>query len=481
MSTRLRALPLFAVVALAACGEIPTLPTPIAGGGALNFATAAGMTYILNATGAALPSGLSASVAAVGGTVVAEYGEAGVAVATSNDPGFAARAAKIHGIGEVGMDAVVQLPAPRTASQEMSDVVGGDVFTGIYGSTEPFRAAQWAPDAISAPQAWDAGARGRGARVAILDGGIASGHIDIALNLDVTASTSFVPLQPFNTDVGTFWHGTHVAGIVAAPANSRGTVGIAPEATIIGVKVLHGGIGSFSWILAGIIYAALRASEGGGDADVINLSLGADALRSGVNAHLLNAITRVTNFARQRGALVVAAAGNDAVDLDHSANFIFTPAQTGAAIAISATGPMGFALGATDFDRPASYTNFGQKAIELAGPGGDFAFDGFQFLPVPTCTIVTNAGPITRPCWVFDMVLAPSFANASGSFYTWAAGTSMAAPAVSGVAALVVGKYGRMDPAQLATILRQSADDLGKPGNDDFYGKGRVNAFRAIQ
>jgi subtilisin family serine protease len=77
---------------------------------------------------------------------------------------------------------------------------------------------------------------------------------------------------------------------------------------------------------------------------------------------------------------------------------------------------------------------------------------------------------------VFDMVISTSRGG-----WTWAAGTSQAAPAVAGVAALVVGKYGPMSPSKLEAILRKSADDLGKPGNDDFYGRGRVNALKAVQ
>jgi subtilisin family serine protease len=57
----------------------------------------------------------------------------------------------------------------------------------------------------------------------------------------------------------------------------------------------------------------------------------------------------------------------------------------------------------------------------------------------------------------------------------------MASPAVAGVAALVIGKNGALPPAQVESILRRSADDLGKPGNDDYYGRGRVNATRAVQ
>jgi subtilisin family serine protease len=365
-----------------------------------------------------------------------------------------------------------------------------------FGNAETFRRIQWAPDAVHAPDAWDAGARGAGARVAVLDGGIRNTHIDIAPRLDVAHSVSFVPGQPYNFDQArdangqcvlndTFWHATHVAGIIAAPAANNtpfpnlGTVGIAPDATIIGVKVLHCGSGSFGQVIAGILYAATPIADGGGGADIINMSLGAQFARQGVGAaHLAVALGKATTYAYQHGTTVIAALGNNATDLDHTANTVFLPAMSPHVIAVSATGPLGFGLGATNFDRPASYTNFGQSAVEFAGPGGDFAFPGNDI-----CTYQRNpSGSSLQFCWVLDMVIAPCRGSgASISSYCWAAGTSMATPAVAGVAAIIVGKYGRVGPAEVERRLRQSADDLGKPGNDDFYGQGRVNAFRAVQ
>jgi subtilisin family serine protease len=88
------------------------------------------------------------------------------------------------------------------------------------------------------------------------------------------------------------------------------------------------------------------------------------------------------------------------------------------------------------------------------------------------CTVIG----ITRPCWVFDGVL-----SASSESWFWAAGTSMAAPHAAGVAALIVGQAGgSLKPSQVEAKLRSSADDLGQPGNDPFYGLGRVNAFKAV-
>jgi subtilisin family serine protease len=87
---------------------------------------------------------------------------------------------------------------------------------------------------------------------------------------------------------------------------------------------------------------------------------------------------------------------------------------------------------------------------------------------------------------VYDLVFAPGgYAMVNGqalASYSWAAGTSMAAPHVSGVAALIIGKHGgTMAPSEVERILRASSDDLGKPGNDASYGGGRVNAARAVQ
>jgi subtilisin family serine protease len=478
MIARSRTASLLAVLVLAACAE-PTIPTPppVGYSGVAPFSNSiAGKTYILNATGAGLPSNLSASVSAAGGTLTASHDGAGVAIAESSDPNFASKARKISGIGDVGEDAVLEWTKPSVSGEQWTDETDAGSFA--FGATETFRSVQWAPDAISAPAAWDAGYRGAGARVAIVDGGIRHSHIDIAPNLDAARSASFVPGTLYNQDVGTFWHGTHVAGIVAAPANNLGTVGIAPQSTIIGVKVLHNGSGAFSWIINGIVYAATPIAEGGAGAHIVNLSLGAGVIKGGPGiAHLLIALSRATKYARDRGALVVVAAGNSAHDMDHG-DSTYIPAQSVGVTSVSATGPLGFGVGVTNFDRPASYTNFGQSGIELAGPGGDFVYAGGGTCSKPAIP----AGFVSGACLLFDLVMAPCRGGGTSNVtYCFSAGTSMAAPAVSGVAALVVGKYGPMAPAQLEAILRQSADDLGKPGNDDFYGKGRVNAFRATQ
>src|SRR3989441_5811954 len=510
----LRTTTLAGAIAVAACVEnAPVSPTDspisaanVANSPSLQLPAPEARSYILDFTGSDLPADLSAQVTSAGGSLSTSIAQIGVAVATSADPNFANRAGKIRGIASVELDPMVQWVQPENVVEAGEAESGGEVVpAAAFGSAETFRRAQWVPDAMSAPAAWDAGAKGTGVRVAILDGGIRSTHIDIAPELDVARSRSFVPdpsnpgtFRPFNTDsalrrsklpqivcdsADTFWHGTHVAGIVAAPGgpgnSNLGTVGIALNATIIGVKVLHCGSGAFSWVLNGIVYAATPIAEGGAGADVINMSLGAQFARQGVGAaHLAVALGKATTYAYQRGVTVVAALGNNATDLDHTANTVFLPAMSPHVIAVSATGPVDFAHGATNYDRPASYTNFGQSAVDFAAGGGDFVLPGNAVCALPR----NPSGSIVQFCWVFDMVMAPCRGSGSSNgSYCWAAGTSMASPAVSGVAALIIGKFGRIGAAAVVRRLRQSADDLGKPGNDDFYGGGRVNALRAVQ
>jgi subtilisin family serine protease len=426
---------------------------------------------------------LAAEVQRAGGTLKSYHKGAGVAIALSNDAAFATKLKAVAGIGAVGKDKAVQWIDPNLRVAEMANEGDNETFFGI----------QWAPKAISAPAAWASGQMGAGVRVAVLDGGIHSTHIDLAPNLDAASSRSYAldalgNPTAYNSDLGTFWHGTHVAGIVAAADNSTGVIGIAPKATIIGVKVLHGGSGEFEWVIEGIIYAATPRSEGGAGANIINMSLGADFDRvdpgfTEENAHLLAALSKATSYARSRGVLVVASAGNDAINFDGGGSYVTVPAMSVGVVAVSALGPAGFALnfsnnaGLPNYDELASYSNSGSSIISFGGPGGDGRLPGNAVCTMP----LPGFGSITNFCWVFDLVLSSSRGTTVNGGYSWAAGTSMAAPAVAGVAALILGRHGPMSPAQLEARLRSSSDDLGKPGQDDVYGRGRINAFRAVQ
>ena len=431
-------------------------------------AAAQSSDYVVSA--ATWGSAQSAAVTAAGGTVVLGHAEAGLAIVRSSRPDFASRLRQSAAIDDVRQDAITRWIDPL-----IGGIVSGN-FTNTANNDRYFNNIQWAPQAVDAPAAWAEGCKGLGARVAVLDGGIWDVHPDLAPNMDVARSTSFVPDQPFNADVGTFWHGTHVAGIIAAVDNTgdtnSGVIGIAPRATIIGVKVLHDGSGSFGAVIQGILYAATPIWQGGGGADIINMSLGALIPRDDPDGReLLKALRKAVRHAGRKGVLVVAAAGNEAEDLDHG-NLVSVPAESGPAVSVAATGPIGFAYGETDFDRPASYTNFGRTAIDVAAPGGDFVYPTEENCTLPT----TNGAPVVAPCWVFDMVFST---NVGG--WAWAAGTSMAAPAAAAVAAIIKSQRPWISVGALRSELLRSALDRGKPGKDPFYGKGWVNALNACR
>lgn len=427
----------------------------------------------------------SAAVAEAGGVVSFAHRSTGIGTASSDDPLFAARLEASGAFRVITEDVKVRW---RSGVREAELTA-----TPVTPENETFWNMQWAARAIGAPEAWAAGYTGRGVRVALLDGGVHAAHVDLRNNIDRLRSRSFVPGEPYTSDLGTVWHGTLTAGVIAAADNNIGTIGIAPDATLISVKVLHGHDADFGAVIAGILYAADPIAEGGAGADIINISFSAMVDRHGGEGALVSAMARAVNHATSRGVLVICAAGNDGMDLgqpmtDHaeeeiSRSTIVVPAESGSGIVVSATGPIGHGFSENvDFRTAARYTNYGEGMIWVAAPGGNDELEelpeGMLFCSKPRFP----TGMITVRCAGFDMILTTNRGSgASITNYAFATGTSLAAAHVSGVAALLKQKYPNLPLGALKTLLARSTDDEGRRGVDEFYGHGFINAAKAVQ
>jgi hypothetical protein len=410
---------------------------------------------------------ISGDVVAAGGRIISSMDDIGVVLAKGLSGAAAARIAR--GKGKVVNDVkarwvpdlkltVQKLPADATATFRPNSINEPE--------TAFFYPVQWNMQITDTDDAWLQQYNGiPSVRVAILDTGLDSGHLDQFNLIDVASSTAFVPsLTGPPTWQDDHFHGTHVGGIVTS--NNFGTAGVAPDVTLVAVKVLDAtGEGTLGAVIAGIYHAAnVRV-------DVINMSLGAYFEKNGSTAQLVAAFNRAVNYAHARDVFVVAAAGNDANDLQHDQNQIMVPCETGVLSCISATGP---------FDQPAYYTNYGTNAINNAAPGGDFTQGAPPFNGIGSLCNSRSAHPVIGPACAPDPTLPPPF-NLFGIFYVWAEGTSAAAPHIAGLGAYLDSQYGgTLNGSQILTRIQQNADDLGKPGADPFFGKGRMNTCRTL-
>jgi lantibiotic leader peptide-processing serine protease len=415
--------------------------------------------YILSRNGAL--RNLEAFVRGRGDTLVQHMPEAGFAVVETNAPSAYTRFADV-----VLADRVIQWRDPTTTVAFEADVSDPP----FSGSADFFFDLQWGHVPVRATAAWEAGVRGDGVRVAILDGGFDLTHPDLAPNIDLSRSANFVPGEALQYGLpDPFSHGSHVAGTVAAAQNDFGIIGVAPDADLVLVKVLSdAGSGAFSWVAGGMIHAADVG------ADIANMSLGAAIPQSGIPgditarevAELRVLMQRVTNYGTWKGTLYITSAGNAGLDRDTTSDLLVLPADVNRMVSVSATAPIGWATDPLDtfFENRASYTNYGRSAIDVSAPGGDFVYPGDE-----NCTV---AG-LVRPCWVFDLV----FSTGNGSWY-WSAGTSMAAPHASGVAALILSETPslRGNPARLERELYRRAESIGASGQDPVHGRGAVRS-----
>lgn len=365
---------------------------------------------------------------------------------------------------------------------------------------------QWDKQALDVPAAHET-STGEGARIAVIDSGIDATHPDLEENVNVALSRNFTGDGLGAGVPGGGYHGTHVAGIAAASNDgTTGVLGVAPDAELVDYRVFseHGGEnGAFSIVVAAMLQAARD------DCDVANLSLGAypiprRELGSFYGAFLNAAMTHVN----REGTLLVVSAGNDAVDLQHDngqtycppegecytlegGHWISLPNEGAQALSVSATGPIGYGYALFEGEAleapptaPANYTNYGTNAVTLGAPGGNYSLAEKYLQPLPDAPGEEDDGP---PAYAYDLVystVSEFVEDDEGNLvvdqgYGWAAGTSMAAPNVSGAAALVKSANPGYNANQVESALKEAAE-VPEVAGKEYYGSGFLDVVGAL-
>ena len=414
------------------------------------------------------------------------------------------------------------------------------LYDAVFGApnSEPLGPCQWDMAIINASDIGSYSvATGDGVKVGVIDSGVDFNHPDIAPNLDVDLSCSFIttgtptadPVEVANGDctnkaaVQDFGdHGTHVASTIAAPINGIGIAGVAPEATIVALKACT----EVGYCFADAVAAALRYA-GDKRLDVVNMSLFADPYLYYCKSEkeqkaILKELEAAARYAQQRGVLIVAAAGNEASDLQHPGidpispdwppgneeirdvknNCRVAPTELPGVMTVSATGPIGY----PGYDLwIADYSTVGMSRVDVAAPGGDYNRATGTRQDAVLGAMSSTSDPINGIWDFFDSLdqNVPGFEGMTvlddgGYRYGYLNGTSMASPHAAGVAALVKEMHPGWSPGAVKAAVQRSAQHLdcpadweplspaderercyGNGGRTSFFGHGLVDAEAA--
>jgi len=518
MKRRIPVIALATAVGLSACSPDVVGPTkaPLKPSLAVSAGVTGG-TYIVSLNGKGSEKDFTAKVSGLGGDVRSYHAGAGIAVVTGLTAASASQLGA-SGVGDVQSDFSFR-PDDRSATAQAD---AADVGGVVESQSNPAGAGrfpfQWNMRLIGAPTAWAAGKLGSSSvTVAIIDTGLDYDAPDLNGLVDLSRSHSFMnhfvgqlddpttpedeydPIVPPDDQIVGFFpgrnlitdlngHGTNVATQVSSKAAAL--AGVTSKTTLIGVKVLGAnGVGSFSDILNGVLWAADHG------ADVANMSLGGGFSKSG-NGQALGLINRVFNYAKQKGMVVVVAAGNSGIDLQHAGNFNADYCDAPHVICVSSVGPArGTDIGTPAENAGAFYTNFGQGSVDVAAPGGNGALDATgHLIPSRWPWSAPAPAPFTSndvASWVWSycakqtLVIQKNADGVHGDLFltsciagnrlTGFIGTSQASPHVAGLAALLIAENGKGNPNQIKNLIQKSA-----VGTDRSLGRGRISVSNAL-
>ncbi|WP_432096833.1 S8 family serine peptidase [Streptomyces sp. bgisy100] len=437
------------------------------------------LSYVVNtATDAGTVAAVKKAVAKAGGTIVTTHAGIGVIVVHSANPDFAKTMRTVKGVQSAGATRTAPLKSAATTDVGKPEKVAEPRSAAALGAAkasgkEPLEPLQWDIPAIKADKAAKVNPGSKKVTVAVIDTGVDDTHPDLAPNFSAKQSANCVgglpdtrkgAWRPYNPDED--YHGTHVAGEIAAARNNVGVAGVAPGVKLSAIKVSEPETSLF--YAESVVCAFVFAADHG--VEVTNNSYYVDPWQFNCKddldqAAILDAVGRAAKYAQRKGAINVASAGNSAMDLAakeltdttspndttpaerkiNPATCLDVPTQLPGVVTVSATGPKAL---------KSYYSNYGLNQIDVAGPGGD----KYQ---VPESPAKDGRILSTMP----------------DGDYAYLQGTSMAGPHVAGVAALLKSKRPDATPQEIQWLLKAQADNPGCPTAPyDPDGDGKVNA-----
>jgi lantibiotic leader peptide-processing serine protease len=438
-------------------------------------------TYIVLYKGSAVPPDAATTIASAGGALAYSYDEIGVAIARSTSTSFATtleRDGKVEGVSNTS----------GFATRVTDEVEAAPAIASGGSWGDPLSVNQWDMVQIHVPEAYAINKGSPSVVVGDIDTGLDWTHPDLAANVDFADSASCVGGVPNQNPAA--WmdddgHGTHTAGTIAADDNGIGVVGVAPDVKIAGIKTATAqGFFYPEAVVCAFVWAADRGI------DVTNNSYFADpwlfnCKNDPGQRAIWKAEQRAIRYAMQKGVTVVAAEGNDNIDLskqnvdtispddgtpetrDVRNSCVVIPVEIPGVIGVTADG---YLL------QKAYYSTYGVGAVQVTAPGGDRRF---QIPPTGNGRVLSTY---------------------LGGGYAYLQGTSMASPHVAGVAALAISAHGKMSPGAVQALITSTADPLDCPPNpfnpgppfsflaicaggsgyNGFYGHGQVNALNVV-
>ncbi|MFC0556082.1 S8 family serine peptidase [Planotetraspora thailandica] len=460
------------------------------------------------------------AVTAAGGTVRSQDDRLGYLLVHAASPERLATDPAIVGVTPdlpIGSVADVPVNAPPREAGHAKEAAG-----------DPLSGRQWDMKMMGAtPTGSYAKARGsHQVLVGIIDTGVDGNHPDIAPNFNRELSRNFVTDQPTDpngkkldgpceaagckdpADVDDDGHGTHVASTIGSPLNGIGVAGVAPDVSLVNLRA---GTDSGYFFLKPTMDALAYAADVG--VDVVNMSFYVDPWTYNCAANpqdsradqlaqrgILVGMRRAVDYAHARGVTMITAIGNSGTDLGKPGKdtaspdyplgaekertvdntCLNVPAELPNVISVSAVGPSG---------RKAVYSDYGTEQTDIAAPGGDVFDSGTalqgesrEILAAAPAKVLQAGGLIDASGNPVSGSVVRDCTGGTCSYYQYLEGTSMAAPHVTGVAAIIISRFGtpgrgglQMDPARVEKLLYASAVQTSCPSPRVFkYGKNDV-------